>query len=119
MAISCLIPTYNEAPRIGYIISKLLKVSNLSEILVIDDGSTDHTISVVRQFPRVTLINHSHNFGKTAAIKTGLKHIKSPNVLLFDADIDFIDQTEVQKSITIFESNLSIDMLVYRTIRDR
>lgn len=119
MSTTCLVPAYNEASRLPYVLRQLTLVSNLSQIIVVDDGSTDLTNQLTHQFPTVTFLHHPHNLGKAAAIKTGLKQIKTPNVLLFDADIDFVDPAEVQKSLTIFESQLPIDMLVYRTIRDK
>lgn len=119
MSTTCLIPAYNEEPRIRYVISQLLQVPNLDKIIVVNDGSSDNSFHVLTQFPHITLLNHPLNLGKTAAIRTGLANVKTTNVLLFDSDIDFIDPLEVSRSITFFETHASAHMLVYRTVRDK
>lgn len=64
MGVSIIIPTYNRADLIQYTLHALdqaLHVGVELETIVIDDGSTDHTIELVQEkFPQVHLIQHTH-----------------------------------------------------------
>jgi dolichol-phosphate mannosyltransferase len=66
------IPVYNEGEKIG----KLLQVfppKTVNEVVVINDGSTDITLSELKKYP-VTIINHNSNLGIGAAIKSGIRY---------------------------------------------
>lgn len=64
-----IIPAYNEEKTIKNVALAALKYS---DVLVVDDGSTDHTAELVRE-SGAKLIEHENNQGKGAAIKTGLE----------------------------------------------
>ena len=89
--LSIVIPAYNEAKRIGDTLIKihayLMKQSGLSEIVVVDDGSTDRTADAVRKhFPAVQVISYRPNRGKGHAVRTGMLAAKGEIRLFFDAD---------------------------------
>ena len=94
LLISIVIPAYNEENGIGGVIQSLLE--NLSfldeartfEIIVIDDGSTDATASIVSTFSDsgVRLVQHQENRGYGAALKTGVHFSSSEWILITDAD---------------------------------
>jgi dolichyl-phosphate beta-glucosyltransferase len=96
-AISVVIPAYNEAERIGETlrvsIDYLRAHSPQSELIVINDGSTDETGQVVRNlFVKETalpgrLLDHSNNRGKGAAVREGLLSASRPIAVFFDADL--------------------------------
>lgn len=65
---SIVIPAYNEALRIREVISAA--ISYTPHVIVIDDGSTDHTLNCLVDLP-VHLIRHSHRLGKGAALRSG------------------------------------------------
>ena len=75
MKITALIPVYNEADSLPIIIDKVLKVSEISQIIVVDDCSTDGTRDWLKSYshPRVKLIFHEKNQGKTGAINTAIE----------------------------------------------
>ncbi len=88
--ISLIIPAYNEE---GSIKSTILKarwvLGAKSEIIVIDDGSTDATYYKARAAARsakIKIIRHLENKGKAHAIYTGIKHGKFPIFATTDAD---------------------------------
>ncbi len=91
--ISCVIPAYNEAENIPLFIPALAKtLSELGvsyEMIVIDDGSKDHTIAslqpLLAHYP-LKVFALSRNFGKEAAITAGLDHVQGDIALLIDAD---------------------------------
>ena len=96
MLLSIIIPAYNEEKTIGIVLDRLQKV-NLSdlkkEIIVVDDGSRDKTVRVVREkqknFKEVILIEKSSNGGKGTAVTTGIKNAKGDLLLIQDADLEY------------------------------
>ena len=95
--VSVLIPAFNEEKVIGATVERILSSDyrNL-EVLVIDDGSADHTAEVVRRRfekePRVTLISIP-NGGKANALNTALRQAKGAVVVALDADTQFNPDT--------------------------
>ncbi|MGB4564092.1 MAG: glycosyltransferase family 2 protein, partial [Dethiobacteria bacterium] len=84
--ISVIIPAFNEAPRIGATVEALLKLDEVGEVLVVDDGSTDGTAgAAARSGARV--IRMEQNRGKSAAVLHGLRQVEAPVVALVDADL--------------------------------
>lgn len=81
------IPAYNEAKTIAQVIEKLLN-QNYDNIIVVNDGSSDETAEVVKNFP-VHLINHAVNLGQGAALQTGNEYaleMGADAIVHFDAD---------------------------------
>ena len=96
-AISVVIPAFNEAVRIGetltVTIRYLEKESSASEVIVINDGSTDSTGEVIRKASAapssvaIRLLENFPNRGKGAAVRTGLLNATKPIGVFFDADL--------------------------------
>lgn len=86
MKISALIPVFNEQKTIANIINTLLKVKEIDEIVIVDDGSTDNTSDIVRELP-VRLIQNVNNRGKGAALQNGIENIETDVLLLMDGDL--------------------------------
>lgn len=83
--LTILIPAFNEAETIGQVVPQLSSLYPHSEILVIDDGSTDDTSACARA-AGARVIRHPYNKGNGASVKTGLRHAGRENVIIFDAD---------------------------------
>ncbi len=92
--LSIVIPMYNEAQAVGWVLDSLLvlfatRLSHLSfEIIVVDDGSDDDSAAAVLQIahPAICLQQHPYNIGNGAAVKTGIRRAQGEYVLLMDAD---------------------------------
>ena len=93
---SAVIPAFNEANRIGETLQStlafLLQHSPESELIVINDGSTDTTGAVARQVLSAAqvethLLENFPNRGKGAAVRKGLLAATRPIGLFFDADL--------------------------------
>jgi len=67
-----IIPAYNHGEQIGPVIDDALQTG--LPVIVIDDGSTDSTLSVAQQFTEITVLHHQRNAGKGAALLTGFTH---------------------------------------------
>ncbi|HEY4908661.1 MAG TPA: glycosyltransferase family 2 protein, partial [Methylomirabilota bacterium] len=66
-------------------LEELVRTCPDAEIVVVNDGSTDGTERVARDFP-VTVVSHQVNRGYGAALKTGIAQAKHDFVVFFDAD---------------------------------
>ena len=91
--VSVIIPTYNRATTIGRTIeSMLLQTYPDFEIVVVDDGSKDDTMSLLENFrdERLRIIRHEVNKGVTAAKNTGLNNIKGSWFTILDSDDEIV-----------------------------
>jgi len=95
MMLSVIIPTYNEAKTIVQVIDAIhsLDVGMETEIIVVNDGSTDETAEILeansRQKKNVKVFTHAENLGKGKALKTGLSHCTGTFVIIQDADLEY------------------------------
>jgi glycosyltransferase involved in cell wall biosynthesis len=94
--LTILMPVYNERERVERAIEEVLDtvLPTAFELIVIDDGSTDGTREILRtraeRDPNVLrLIEHDHNRGKGAAVRTGLEHAQGEFTCVFDADLEY------------------------------
>ena len=85
-SIAVVIPVYNHGSRIRTVIEKSLLLG--FPVIVVDDGSTDETPSVLRSMPSITVLRHDVNKGKGQALLTGMSAASqnADYVLTFDAD---------------------------------
>lgn len=112
---SCILPAFNENPRILAVLEAVTKVKEIAEVICVDDGSTDKTGEVIFiHFPQVKLIRHKTNKGKLSAVKTGLRSAKNNNLLLLDADLVGLKTEEISTAIKAYEDN-QLDCLILTT----
>ncbi len=98
--ISCIIPAYNEAPRIGAVIDAVHGHHQLDEIIVIDDGSKDNTAEILQFDHRIKFVTYSPNKGKTNAVLTGLEMAKNDLVMMLDSDLIGLTKEDITELIT-------------------
>ncbi|NNE43060.1 MAG: glycosyltransferase family 2 protein [Gemmatimonadetes bacterium] len=93
--LTVVIPAFNEENRLGTTLERihswLSGRAETFEILVVDDGSRDRTVALVREFagghPGVRLHEAGRNRGKGAAVRTGFAESRGERVLFSDADL--------------------------------
>jgi len=85
--VSVIIPLFNEEVGIKGLLDRILelKFHELYEVLVINDGSSDNSLEVVKKYP-VKVYSHSVNKGYGAALKTGIRKAKGEKVVILDSD---------------------------------
>lgn len=93
--ISIVVPVYNEAKNLPHLYKEIKKhIDKLPyrfEMLFVDDGSSDHSATVVKvcanRDKRIRLIQLARNFGKEAAMSAGLHEAKGDAAIIMDADM--------------------------------
>lgn len=93
--LSVVIPVFNEAPTLRTLVGRVLASEFVTEVLLVDDGSSDGSSSILLELdgtPRVRVLRHSINRGKGAALRTGFAHASSEVVVVQDADLEYDPQ---------------------------
>ncbi|MDG1479657.1 MAG: glycosyltransferase family 2 protein [Myxococcota bacterium] len=92
VALSVVLPAFNEAGNIAATVQRAVAVLEplglSSEIIVVDDGSTDQTATIAAGLP-VRLICHPDNLGYGAALRSGFAAARGERVFFTDADQQF------------------------------
>lgn len=92
--LSIVVPVYRGAATVGTLVAALseLKPEGGIEIILVNDGSPDHSGDVCRALARsatvpLTYIEHARNFGEHNAVMTGLRHARGAYVINMDDDL--------------------------------
>jgi len=110
--LSVIIPAFNEVGTVAEILRRVLQQSVVSEIVFVDDGSTDGTWDAVQELiealpaddlQRLVVWQHAANRGKGRAIRTGLEHVTGTHVLIQDADLEY-DPADIAKLWKVMQS---------------
>lgn len=110
MKISIVMVAYNAEKHIAEAIVSVIKQSFIDfEFIIVDDGSTDKTLSIIRLYKdkRIVLIESEHN--KHMSLNKGLQAAKGKYIALMDANaMMHIDRLRVQYSIMEEESSITV-----------
>jgi dolichol-phosphate hexosyltransferase len=92
-ALSIIMPVYNESATIVRAVNRVLAVDYPCpvELIVVDDGSTDGTMQLLRPFTDtgITMVRHPVNRGKGAAVVTGVQKASGTHIMILDADLEY------------------------------
>lgn len=86
-SIDVVIVTYNSASVIGGCLGAVLKCELVSKVVVVDNGSSDGTVEIVRRRPGVTLIEAGGNLGFARGVNLGASQIGAKSLLLLNPDV--------------------------------
>lgn len=107
--LSVVMPVYNEKGTVLKIISKVLGLDIVKELIVVDDGSTDGTVELLKgsKFDgRVKVFFHEKNTGKGAALRDGFRHASGDVIVVQDADLEY-DPNEFKEMIRPIEEGVA------------
>jgi glycosyltransferase involved in cell wall biosynthesis len=95
MALSVIIPCYNEVEFLEAILERVRAIGLADEIIIVDDGSTDGTRDILKRLETdggngdLKIIYHDRNRGKGAALVTGFGAARGDILLIQDADLEY------------------------------
>ncbi len=91
MKLSVLLPVFNEERDLDECLDRVLASPVASEIIAVDDCSTDTSLAILNRHrdPRLKVVCHENNRGKGGAIQTALKHATGDVVIIQDADTEY------------------------------
>ena len=88
--LSVIVPVYNEQGSVTRlfkeIVESLKNIKLTSEIIFVDDGSTDGTDKILAKLKPITVISHRKNCGQSAAIESGIKQSRGEIIITLDGD---------------------------------
>ena len=108
--LSIVIPVFNEEQTIGQVLTLLTNLPCATQIIVVDDASTDDTAAVVRAHESasvLSIIQHPQNRGKGAAIRSALPLVIGTVVVIQDADLEY-NPTELLTLLTCIEAGADV-----------
>jgi glycosyltransferase involved in cell wall biosynthesis len=109
IGVSFLIPAYNEAATIGEVLARIDALGLDSQIVVVDDGSTDATASIVEAYaathPHVELLRQ-RNRGKGSAVRLAITRVEKDIAVIQDADMEY-DPADVVALIAPIERGVA------------
>jgi glycosyltransferase involved in cell wall biosynthesis len=111
--ISCVVCAYNEADRIRSILDVIHCHPALTEVIVVNDGSTDDTEALIRMYPTIRVLTHTPNRGKTYALSRGIAAARCDHLMLLDADLAGIKPADIDAlaaPVMRGEADVSISM---------
>jgi glycosyltransferase involved in cell wall biosynthesis len=113
--VSVFLPVYNEEPNLRPLHAKLdaaLKALDRSaEIVYVDDGSTDHSLKILREIaamdPRVRVVALRRNYGQTAAMAAGIDAARGKVLIPMDADMQN-DPADIQRLLDTLDNGYDV-----------
>ena len=114
MSIAIIIPTYNEKENIINLVIELTKITEKSQIVIVDDSKKDDISKKIENVNNVKLIFRGKKLGRGSAILEGLKYLKenSEAEIFIEMDADYShDPSELQKNL-LLQSEKNYDLLI-------
>lgn len=120
------IPCYNSQEYMSHAIESALVGGNEIEILIVDDGSSDNTLKIAKEYeekyPSIVRAIHKDNGGHGSAVNTGIANASGLYFKVLDSD-DWFDADSLKKVITFLQEvvtdSVSLDMLISNYVYEK
>jgi glycosyltransferase involved in cell wall biosynthesis len=104
--LSIVMPVYSEGRTLAEVLRLIFaSVPDVMEVIAVDDGSIDNSREILSDYakkePRLKVIFHQVNGGKTAALRTGIAATHGNVVIIQDADLEY-DPKDINKLMQVF-----------------
>ncbi|MCD7826315.1 MAG: glycosyltransferase family 2 protein [Clostridiaceae bacterium] len=124
--ITVTIPCYNSQEYMKHAINSVLIGEKDVEIILVDDGSTDNTLSIANEYaekyPDIIRVIHKENGGHGSAVNTGIANATGLFFKVLDSD-DWFDEASFHKIINfikyIVKENISLDMIINNYVYEK
>lgn len=114
--VTVFIPVYNAELYIGECLESIIyqDYKNI-EILIINDGSTDASVDIIKKFDdnRIRILNNTENMGLPYTRNRGLLEAKGKYLMLIDSD-DICFRDRIEKQVEFMEKNTEVDVVSSR-----
>ena len=88
--VTVIVPALNEEATIAEVVDRLLALPLSLQVVVVDDGSTDRTPSILASYgEKITVVTNERPGGKGMAIRSGMAHAQGKVVVIQDADLEY------------------------------
>jgi SAM-dependent methyltransferase len=105
LRLSIVVPAYNEERTIAQIIDRLQKACPFAQMIFVDDGSRDGTLSIIKQKVRSQdVVLTKPNGGKGSAVRMGYEHATGAYIIVQDADLEY-DPEEIPTLLAFAEEH--------------
>ncbi len=113
--ISVIIPIYNRANTLERCLKSVVNQSYPpNEIIVVDDGSTDNSTQIIRQFDKkIKIVKLKKNYGAQKARNEGIRNAKNDWIAFIDSDDEWLE-TKLEKQInSLVTNNCNQDIVIH------
>ncbi|MBL8039988.1 MAG: glycosyltransferase family 2 protein [Chthonomonas sp.] len=98
--VAVIIPAFNEEGRISRVLDAAVRCTLADEVIVVCDGSTDHTAEVASLYEKVKVVSLPMNIGKGGAMAVGVRETSCDIIAFCDADLNGLRPEHFDKIIT-------------------
>lgn len=113
MMVSAIVPAYNEEKSVGKALDALVHCAYIDEVILVNDGSTDKTLSEARKISGISIVDLPQNRGKGFAVATGIRQAKGEIILLVDADVLNLSESMIEKLILPLQKRAVDGIIAY------
>ena len=117
--VSIIIPVFNEVDAIEKLVANIQNLRNLGlnfeyEIIIVDDGSTDGTGTILKEIKltnqNLHVVSLARNYGQSTALQAGFDHSTGDVLITMDGDLQN-DPADIPKIIDVLKNNHEIDLV--------